>query len=270
VEPSTELISAVHGRWPHLGPEWASAVPNELAAVCQKHVATPIRVLPARYSFVVLVSTPRNNLVARSTPDPDGPNQAKVAQALAKIKVGPAVHDVIITDTGTWSVMDYISPGVSLAAVDPSSFVIESLVAPFRRIAGCAAPDGIGNISTWLRARLEDEKLSDIAPGRTIASKFDRQHALATLNDLAKDPVYELCHGDASPGNLLLGQSRLWTIDPRGMSGEVAYDLAVLALKVAQRINSNAASVAKRFAQLAGVDIARTRQWVSIADAARV
>jgi streptomycin 6-kinase len=81
--------------------------------------------------------------------------------------------------------------------------------------------------------------------------------------------VAGLCHGDASPWNLLLSNDRrLMLIDPRGLAGEVAYDLAVVAIKAASV--APPAITAPYLAHQVEADPDRVLAWVSIADAARV
>ncbi|WP_212804654.1 phosphotransferase [Actinocatenispora sera] len=67
-----------------------------------------------------------------------------------------------------------------------------------------------------------------------VASTKERRAALADLDTLALNHVPGLCHADASPWNVLAGKhERLYLIDPRGISGEVSYDAAIIALKAA-------------------------------------
>ena len=59
-----------------------------------------------------------------------------------------------------------------------------------------------------------------------------------------------------------------FAIDPRGMAGEVAYDIAVIALKAARHVPSLLGVT--RLARSVGIDSARARVWLLVADAARV
>jgi streptomycin 6-kinase len=77
------------------------------------------------------------------------------------------------------------------------------------------------------------------------------------------------CHGDASLWNVLAhGDSDWKLIDPRGMSGEVSYDVGVLAFKIAR--NQSPALIAARLARAADVDPERVQAWMTVASAARV
>ena len=57
-------------------------------------------------------------------------------------------------------------------------------------------------------------------------------------------------------------------IDPRGMSGESAYDVAVLAIRAVRLHNSK--DLIPPIAKLADVTAKRVRVWMTIANAARV
>jgi streptomycin 6-kinase len=87
------------------------------------------------------------------------------------------------------------------------------------------------SISDWLRSRLNADALTDVPVGESVAPEVQRIEALAVLDDLAAHEEKGLCHGDASPWDVLAGQEGyFYLVDPRGMAGEVAYDVAVIAL----------------------------------------
>src|SRR5262249_32949176 len=153
----------------------------------------------------------------------------EVACALAKLAAGPAVHEISSGNTGTWTILDQISPGTPLAETDPATNSIDRLTAPLAAIADQPAPvPEIPSIVDWLRIRLEADDLAALAPGTMVAPAGARARALDVLDQLAADYTPKLCHGDASPWNILADQHKGWTlIDPRGMSGEVHYDIAV-------------------------------------------
>jgi streptomycin 6-kinase len=124
-------------------------------------------------------------------------------------------------------------------------------------------------IRDWLRGRLEDDALTDLAPGRTIAPPSERRAALSLLAQLSADGNDGLCHGDVSAPNVLVGEAgRLLVVDPRGFAGDVAYDVAVAALKAT--IRGAPRSVASDLADRVGVDLGRVRAWMIVADVARV
>nr|WP_268248863.1 aminoglycoside phosphotransferase family protein [Actinoplanes ianthinogenes] len=125
------------------------------------------------------------------------------------------------------------------------------------------------SVLDWLRDRLEDDSLTDLRPGTSVAPLHERQAALAVLDDLVRDHVPGLCHGDASSGNIIAsGNSRRMYIDPRGVAGEHVYDVAVLSIRVAQAYAG--AEVVAIAADIAGVAEERLRAWVQVASAARV
>jgi len=264
------VISAVRSRWPERAGEWTRRVETELLELCARYRATPRRVLPARYGFVVAVDTVHGGLVMRSSADPNGPNQSRVAIALADLGVAPTVHEAIDTDISTWMILDEVQPATPLAEANVTDATVESLATTLLAMHGQPAPvPGMPSVHDWLRERLESVQSTDLPPGVDQAPDAVRRAALVVLDDLGGDATSQLCHGDMSPLNVLASGTNEWTlIDPRGMSGEVSYDAAVLGLKIAR--NGPATLIAVRLAKAAGLDADRTLAWVSVADAARV
>lgn len=260
------VARAATERWLDDGATWARHVEGELHWVCQRCHATPIRILPARYSYVVEAKMDNTSVVLRSTPDPDARFSASVSEALAQLGVGPRVHTILQTATGCWTVTDMVLPGLSLYEVNASTAALAEI---FGMMQGHRSPDdAMPDLYSWLRVRLNDDDLSDLPAGQTVAPVQQRQQAEATLDSLSQTSVAELCHGDASPGNILTGTQGFQLIDPRGLQGEVAYDIAVVAMKTttSDEVHRHAAQLA----QLASVDVERVQAWIQIADAARV
>ncbi len=254
-------------RWQREGEAWLASVEDELLEICARYGAEPLNVFEARYSFVVEVATERGALVLRSSPDPAGRFQAAAAQSLAQVGAGPKIYEIIDSPVGTWTVSERVTPGTTLGGYP---FPLAAVGELLSRLVGAAPPmEEMPTLSEWLRGRLEDDELSDLAPGRDVAPKRHREHALELLADLGSGSGDGLCHGDASPGNLIIDRSgRPVFIDPRGVKGDAAYDVAVVALKT-----SSSAELGVRVAQLAkraGVPLERVVPWVAIADAARV
>jgi streptomycin 6-kinase len=218
-----------------------------------------VEILKARYGFVVSVETADGrSLVLKSTPDPAGELQAAAAERLAKLAIGPTVHEVVGSDVGTWTVMDLVQPGTR--AIRSSSLdELAELLRPL--VAASPAPD-FPPISAWLRERLLDDGAADLPPGVPVASPEERARALPILDDLVTAESHSLCHGDVSSGNVLRGPHGLQLIDPRAVSGDVEYDSAVVALKAGQSIH--------QMARCLEVDVNRAEAWGVVAVAARV
>lgn len=267
------IAQAVQDRWPTEGETWAPKVPDELRELCHRYEAEPRQVLPARYGFVVEVETPRaTRLVLRSTPDPNAEFQTAVVGKLAELGIGPRIHEVMATDTSTWTVSERIIPGSSLFdAQAPASAIARVLRAMNDQKPPLSA---MPSLTHWLRSRLNDGDLTDLPPGQQPAPHRQRQRALSVLDQIEQSSVPELCHGDLSPGNLLVSEQHgLLAIDPRGVTGEAAYDVAVAAMKVAfqdQPFQDQPMKNATHLAHLTDMDPDRVTAWVSIADAARV
>jgi streptomycin 6-kinase len=166
--------------------------------------------------------------------------------------------------------MDEIRPGTPLPHVDPTTVTIEGLAALLAAMVGQPAPTpSMPSIFDWLRERLEDDELSDLAPGSTIAPRSERTAALRMLGKLATDASPGLCHADASPWNVLAYGDGGWQfIDPRGMSGEAAYDVATLGLKISR--DRPVLTITAQLARAGGVDPMRAQAWVTVVNAARV
>lgn len=78
-----------------------------------------------------------------------------------------------------------------------------------------------------------------------------------------------MSHGDASTWNLLTSGWNGWKlIDPREVAGEVAYDLAVVALKLRGELSASAVGV--RLAIAAGASPMRVQNWIKVASSARI
>jgi streptomycin 6-kinase len=122
----------------------------------------------------------------------------------------------------------------------------------------------------WIRSRLTALPLDDMPPHRQPVSEHQRRDAIGALDVLGPPPPGRLCHGDLSPGNVLVGRDRLWLIDPRGINGESAYDVAVVALKACLDDPDPAADLARSLAEAARTDSDRAARWVPIAAAACV
>lgn len=261
------VVDAVRRRWT-TGEAWSREVEFELESLCEKFDARPISVFTARYGFVVAAEAPTGQLILRASADPNAGNEALVSQALARLGVGPAVHDVIDTATGVWTVMERVVPGTSLARVTVGSWTLPALVALFRPMLGKPAPSAdLPLVTTWLRQRLLDGSPDDLAPGRQVATVAERQQALSLLDGLGEPAG--ICHADASTDNVLLderGSFRL--IDPRGMRGDVAYDVAVVALKFGKYVSPP--RVAETLGHALDLDRGRLNAWMAVADAARV
>ncbi|MGH8965353.1 MAG: phosphotransferase [Actinomycetes bacterium] len=211
--------------------------------------------------------------MVRVTPDPDAANQARAAQMLADCGAGPEIHEVRSTSLGVWTVSDRVTPGISLREAPTGSVSLDDMAAPLRAMAGSNAAASLPPLNEWLRARLAQPDLRDIPRGQSAALPAERERALDTLRQLdSNSESAALCHGDAHTGNLLVSakQPHLLMIDPRGMRGEIAYDIGVMSLKLSAYNLDAARSLSGQLAACVGVDGARVTAWTTVARAARV
>ena len=264
-----DVLEGIRARWPELAEPWSASVLDELHELCARHRAEPVAVLKARFGLVVKANSPDGMLVLRSSPDPEGRHQGSVSAALAELGVSPRIHEFSASDHATWSVMDFVQPGLPLGDREtmPGLEHIATMLEPM--IEQPAPHPNLPNVVEWLRERLNDDHLRDLAPGRQVASPEERHFALKLLDELAADHLPGLCHGDASSWNILTGKAeRLYLIDPRGISGEAAYDAAVIALKESSRIPIKC--TVRTLSNLLGLSAGRILSWVDVAKAARV
>ncbi|WP_111650951.1 aminoglycoside phosphotransferase family protein [Actinoplanes lutulentus] len=180
------------------------------------------------------------------------------------------MHETLTTDHCTWTVLDRVLPGTPLSQANPATVDPRALFEPLAAMADQAAPrPDRPSIFHWLRERLEDDHLTDLRPGTSVAPAGERETALALLDDLGRDHRPALCHGDASSGNIISSGLRDWKyIDPRGMSGEHTYDVAVLVIRI--RSARGSPNMTRRIASLTQVALDRLDAWTAVASAARV
>jgi len=266
------IARAAHARWPDRAPAWVQALPIELSEVCAELSVTPTgRTFSARSAHVVEATTSTGaQLILRSSPDPDAVHQAAVLDHLARAGLAPAVHLLQNTATSTWTAMDAVEPGASFAEQEPQPRDLAGAAAMLGILADEGGAPSVPSIVPWLRTRLTDPPADDQPPHRGPEPAKVRESASLVLDQLATDMTVGLCHADLSPPNVLHGNSRLWFIDPRGMNGEGAYDVAVLALKLSDDHLDTARALARSIALSSGVSPNRADAWVTVADAATV
>lgn len=265
------VAAAVVERWPEIGPAWVEKAPAELADLCAEYDAAPSLVFPARYALAVAATTrDGRDLVLRSSADPAAGDHASVSQALAHEGLGPTIHEVVVNETSTCMVADRVVPGDSLLTLPRSPAIFAEIARLLCGLVDRPAPAGLPKLGDWLRERLEDDNLTDLAPNTTPAGPAERKKALAVLDDLDADhPDDGLCHGDMSGANILRGANeRLFLIDPRGVAGDAAYDAAVLVMKASGYGIPD--GVIARLIRDSGVDSTRVDAWRAVAIAARV
>jgi len=108
----------------------------------------------------------------------------------------------------------------------------------------------------------------DPAVGSAPVPPAQRRAALELLDQLG-DPEGP-CHGDCFWPNVLFDGSRFWLIDARGVRGEIAFDLAMLAADSYLVQPERRARALRGWAAAAGVDPDRAVSWLEVITAARV
>ncbi|MDN5919323.1 MAG: phosphotransferase [Pseudonocardia sp.] len=270
LDPTVER--AIRQRWPERADHWMADLPERLDVLCHELGVTPRRCFPSRFALVVEAESPSGAaLVIRSTPDPGAGHQTAVLERLAAADLAPVVHRVDRTPCAVWTVMDAVRPGTPLDTAEPSTIPSDGVVKLLRGLAaGEPGPADLPDLTEWITPRLTDPPLDDQPPHGGPASEHERLRAMDVLGELARSRRTELCHGDLSPGNALIAGSRLLLIDPRGINGEAAYDVAALALKTSRHDVTLARAAAAGLARTVDVDPDRAEQWAIVAAAATV
>src|SRR5690606_3771003 len=141
---------------------------------------------------------------------------------LARAGVGPEV---------LWSnrevMVSSLVPGRTLdsGASDTDLVVVARRLGELRRVRPA---ETLPSMAAWLRGRLTSPP-ADVAPDSVEPTPSQRSAARELLDRLAGPEGF--CHGDANGGNVLVDGADVWLLDARGVAGDVAYDVAVLALK---------------------------------------
>jgi hypothetical protein len=117
------------------------------------------------------------------------------------MSIGPSVQEVVESDVGTWTVMDQVQPGTRVLR--------SSSIADLLRPLAAAAP---------------------AAPESPPISRVAYANVSSTMQPPTRLQLFRL------PGRRNANAScRSSTIDPRAVSGDIEYDAAVLALRLATR-----------------------------------
>ncbi|SDM61150.1 aminoglycoside phosphotransferase family protein [Allokutzneria albata] len=136
-----------------------------------------------------------------------------------------------------------------------------------RRLA-IPAPPGIPGLreqaDAWEKQlRSDAEELAHALPQHVVDA------AVATLDELGRAESEILIHGDLHPGNILCGDREPWlAVDPKGRTGDRAYDGGTLLKSLAVRLleaDDFAKAVGRTvavFAEAAELDRGRVRRWV--------
>lgn len=158
------------------------------------------------------------------------PHDEAVAEAIALDAWSPRFAPrVLQQDPWTWSLLlERVEPGIPLSrsavAADEALAVTGGLL---RRLHSHAVPHGVPGIrevvGPWVEHARETLSGPDADPHLKAAVRAQLDDAERLL---AADDGDALLHGDANPGNILLGSNGDWlAIDPKPMRGRPEFDL---------------------------------------------
>jgi hypothetical protein len=186
------------------------------------------------------------------------------AVALAEAGLSPAV---LYANMSSWVIITkQILPGITAVERQPDPALLGRRLKQLRFL-----PEALGSpkLKVFLSARLENVLCSgDVAVSSTVQTPEARFEALRILGDLPESD--QVIHGDVSRGNILHGAAgdsgqSLWLVDPRGVTGDWQYDIAVASWKC--RYDQDQLSV---LCAASGADPDTVAAWLFVARAARV
>ncbi|MGX5680486.1 aminoglycoside phosphotransferase family protein [Schumannella luteola] len=157
------------------------------------------------------------------------PHHEAVGEALALEAWSPALAPrVLRQDAWTWSLLlERVHPGIPLSRAGlPAREALEVVGDLLARLHAHPVPDGVPGIrevvDVWLEHAAQTPPPPDAPAGLDLAVRARLADAVELLDT---DRGRALLHGDANPGNLLLGRAGSWlAIDPKPMSGDPEFD----------------------------------------------
>ena len=255
-QPRSYVLGNVNSRWPGRLSSWR---PLDLGCALENLGFRPHYGLEGgRFAIAVAGLWGATPAVARIDPDPSCYRSFTASRILAESDASPSV---LYSNAATGvQVLARVTPGTS-ALVRPIN--PPSLGELLTRLRYGKSNEHLLSLSNFLTPRISKDRSSDSAKGSAIATVKERKEALTLLSQLNGETG--LMHGDCSRGNLLLGSTRWWLIDPRGVSGDWQFDVAVAALKCRYSVRESKALVSET-----GADAETVAAWSRVARAARV
>lgn len=248
------IFAEVNARWPDTSFDWDAAVTDLLTA----GFVPRNKLSGDRFGLVAAGTWEGLPAVAKVDPDPQKTHSWAVARDLAGIGIGPRI---LAADPHTgWVVMKQVQPGLTALQrlVDPTV-----LGTTLGRLQGLPEKPDLPPLDAFLRDRLTRPPTTDIARSSTPVPAQERDMALRLLGQLPC-PARAI-HGDCSRGNILHSRTGIVLVDPRGISGDWQFDVAVAAWK-----NRYSTTATRTLIRASGADFERVTAWERIARAARL
>lgn len=188
---------------------------------------------------------------------------------LDQVGVGP---HIIFTDTERGLLLMELVEGDPVDR--PTPLTIAVCAAQAARLTHTVPRSSFPSIGPWLRSRLVHQP-ADRSPTAVEPSASERMDALSALDDLEEASAAScFIHADLNVGNILWSEAEgIRLIDARGVVGDPAYDVALLAVKT-QQPGAPLSEVISYANELAAAtefpEPSRCAQWAMIARAAQV
>lgn len=224
------------------GSEWVARLPALMTRLSKEGQWTPIRRLEGgRTACVLLVHIDGAEAVVKVTPDiPRSAREIAALEVLSRKGIAPHVlrHWIDNNDDSLPSsvaLLELVGDGRSLRDMSYPNVPTEDLAALLGVVAQCGReklPVSLQSLETHLAWRFDKPRGGGLH-GAPPVSDSELAEARGVLRDLVatSDPTTWV-HGTLHPGNMVVYENRVSTIDPRPFLGDSVYDVAELALKL--------------------------------------
>jgi streptomycin 6-kinase len=168
--------------------------------------------------------------------------------------------------TGGAVLLEHLRPGLPLASLarpgadDEATEILSEVIAAMAP----RTPTGpVATVSDWGRSFERHIATRDSAIPRPLVRDADRLFAALCSTQVAE----RLLHGDLHYDNVLFDAGRGWVaIDPKGVTGELEYELGAALRNPFEQLDAfaNAAAIERRverFQRRLGINVERTLQW---------
>jgi streptomycin 6-kinase len=255
-------IADLHG---DAGREWIEGLPAVLQAHLERWALAPDG--PAMHGYVGMVLPVRRADGSRAGLKVswlDG-DRSWEADALAAWDGRGAVRLLERDDAAGVLLLEWLDPDRSVAELDRPTAA--AVVGEVCRRLDVPAPVGLPSLEETAASWVEELP----AAWERLGRPFDRRRldaAVATCRELGPGQPRRLLHGNLRFAHVLRAEREPWlTIDPNGMAGDPAYEVAPLLGQLCSGLAAEPdprATVTARlaaFAGAAGVDVQRARGW---------
>ena len=260
-----ERIAGQHGG---AGRIWIDQVPAIVASHLERWTLVPDGA--ALHGYVGLVLPVRRADGSRaglkvSWQDAD---RSREADALAAWGGRGAVHLLERNDAAGVLLLEWLDPDRTIGDLD--RLTAAAVAGQVCRRLAVPAPSGLPGLAETAAGWVEELPRTWDRLGRP----FDRRRldaAVETCRELGPRQPHRLLHGNLRFGHVLRAEREPWlAIDPNGMAGDPAYEVAPLLGQLCSRLAAEpdprgiVLAVLAAFADGAGVDGERARRWAQV------